>query len=166
MQCKNGGNLYFSPLLNTLYFAGVEMKLNELSEVFQLRAQYSKLHEIREDLRSSSTSISSPRWDGLPKTRDVRNSKTEKYAVKIVDVEIQIREVESEIIQAQKKIQDFISTIPDSKARLIIGYRFYDCLTWQEIAGEMGVSESEPKLYVSRFLQGIESPWKEQQSRH
>lgn len=138
------------------------MKIDELSELFNLKAQREELHERKMELRSIASTISSPRWDGLPKARDDRKSKTEKYAIEIADLDARIHDVDLKIIQAQKKNQHFISSIPDSRARLILGYRFYDCLSWEDVAQIMQVPGSTLKMYLSRYLRGLDSPLKKQ----
>lgn len=46
------------------------------------------------------------------------------------------REIE-ELTQTRRKIEDYISRIPDSLIRCIFRYKYIDCLSWNEIAARL-----------------------------
>lgn len=56
------------------------------------------------------------------------------------------------------KIEEFISTIPDSLTRRVFRYRYIDNLSWQAIAMRIGkVHESYPRRDIhDKYLEGLE----------
>lgn len=55
------------------------------------------------------------------------------------------------------QIEEFISTIPDSRTRRVFQYRYIDDLEWLPIAMRFGkVHESYPRKIHDRYLEGLE----------
>lgn len=129
--------------------------LNELSRLFLLRKRRAELHGRLEELRAASTGITSPRLDGMPRSPSRHESKVERFVIGIVDTDRSIIELDLEILRAEIDIQRFVSTVPDSRMRLILQYRFVDCLTWRDVARALNdgkTTESDAKITISRFL--------------
>lgn len=57
------------------------------------------------------------------------------------------------------EIEKFISTIPDSRTRMVFQYRYIDGLSWLQIARKIGkYDESYPrKMIHDKYLEGIEN---------
>jgi hypothetical protein len=55
-------------------------------------------------------------------------------------------------------IEEFISSIPDSRTRRVFQYRYIDGLNWQQIARRIGkYDESYPRKVVhDKYLEGLE----------
>lgn len=81
-------------------------------------------------------------------------SAVERFAVQIVDTERSIAELDMKIIRAELDLQRYISSVDDSQMRLILQYRFVDCLTWRDVAQRLDctVTEEAVKMMVSRFI--------------
>lgn len=136
------------------------MTLQELSQLYHLKSKREKLHDRVMELRSEAASLSLPRLDGMPRAPSRNESRTERYAVKIADMTTRLAEIEREMIREECRLQRFISGLPDSRTRLILRYRFIDCLTWQQVAKRMGGytdTEESVKVFFRRFLSAMES---------
>ena len=102
----------------------------------------------------------------MPKAPFHQQSRVEKYAVSIADTKRELVEIDREILQEECNMQRYISTVQDADMRLILGYRFVDCLSWREVANKMkygDATEGNVKMAVYRFLKAEErSPPKHQ----
>ena len=125
------------------------MTLDELSEVYRLKTRREKLHGRMEEMRANAAAPRSSQWDGMPHSPRGRSSSVEQSALKLAAMGEQLSELDIAIIQAQKKVYRFISSLPDSKARLIMALRFVDCLTWEEVA--QGISSDTTDFEVKRY---------------
>ncbi|MGN9164946.1 hypothetical protein ACTNDY_06615 [Tissierellaceae bacterium HCP3S3_D8] len=55
------------------------------------------------------------------------------------------------------QIEEFISTIPDSRTRRVFQYRYIDNLSWQAIAIRIGkIHESYPRKIHDRYLESLD----------
>lgn len=55
------------------------------------------------------------------------------------------------------QIEEFISTIPDSRTRRVFQYRYIDNLSWQAIAMRIGkIHESYPRKIHDRYLESLD----------
>ncbi len=98
--------------------------------------------------------------DGMPRAPYHKESRVEKYAASIADVKRELSELEKEILLEECALQRYISTVPDSRMRLILQYRFVDGLEWRDVARRMdngNTTTDSVKMAVSRFLKGEES---------
>ena len=95
----------------------------------------------------------------MPRAPYHKESKVEKYAVSIADIQKQLAELEKESLQEECTIQRYISTVTDSRMRLILQYRFVDGLKWRDVAcriDDNSTTEDSVKIAVQRFLKGEE----------
>ena len=95
--------------------------------------------------------------DGMPRESNYQQSRLEKYAVSIADIQKQLAELEKEILQEECTLQRYISTVPDSRMRLILQYRFVDGLKWRDVARKIDDTEDSVKMALQRLLKGEES---------
>ena len=56
------------------------------------------------------------------------------------------------------EIEEFISSIPDSRTRRVFQYRYIDNLNWYQIARRLGkYDESYPRKVIhDKYLEGLE----------
>lgn len=130
------------------------MTLHELSRLYLLKKDRAELHARLEELWTAATRVTSL-MDGMPKTPFQQQSRVEKYAASIADVKKELAELEIEILQEECALRRYIFTVPDSEMRLILGFRFVDCLSWREVANNMkynNATEDSVKMAVYRFL--------------
>lgn len=95
--------------------------------------------------------------DGMPRAPYHKESRVEKYAASIADVKRELSELEKEILLEECALQRYISTVPDSRMRLILQYRFVDGLEWRDVARKIGDTEDSVKMALQRLLKGEES---------
>lgn len=98
--------------------------------------------------------------DGMPKAPYHKESRVEKHAASIADAKRELAELEERILQEECALQRFISTVPDSRMRLILQYRFVDGFEWHDVALRMGDNNATTdgvKMAARRFLKGEES---------
>ncbi len=93
----------------------------------------------------------------MPRESNYQQSRLEKYAVSIADIQKQLAELEKEILQEECTLQRYISTVPDSRMRLILQYRFVDGLKWRDVARKIDDTEDSVKMALQRLLKGEES---------
>ncbi len=136
------------------------MTAPDLNRLARLRTDRAKLHEQRAEVRSAAGLRSRP-LDGMPKAHGGASRHTEKIAAQLADLDAQIREKDLAILQAEKEIQRFISSVPSSRLRLILRYRCVDGLPWADVAKNVGRGETKAAIKVtfSRFIAKLdESP--------
>ena len=80
------------------------------------------------------------------------NRAVEKNAVKLADLEAKIQEKNLAILREENKIQQFISSVPDARLRLIIRYRIIDELSWEKVAQAIGWRVETPAGVKATFL--------------
>ena len=114
------------------------MTLQELSCLYQLKAERKKLHRRRAEARAESTGIGTPRLDGMPKGMPGCGSKVERYAIQLADLDAAIDEKDAEIAREEILLWSFIASVPDSKIRLALMLRFADGMEWDQVACGMG----------------------------
>lgn len=130
------------------------MTTPDLNHLAKLRADRAKLHDRRAELRSTRGRLPSTAMDGMPKARGGVSRRTEKVAALIADLDAAIQRKELEIIRAECELQQYISTVPDSRLRLILRYRCIDGLPWAKVAQAMGRFET-PAGVKATFLRFV-----------
>jgi len=129
----------------------------DLNRLPRLRAGRAKLHERRAELRSTAAGLHSPLLDGMPKEDRGINRKVERTAVMLADLDAAIQRYELDILRAECELQRFISTVPNSRLRLIIRHRFIDNLAWNDVAKAISRTETAAAVKASfrRFMDTI-----------
>lgn len=127
----------------------------DLNRLSRLRVGRAKLHERRAELRSTAAGLHSLLLDGMPKAHGGVNRKAERTAVMLTDLDAAIQSYDLDILQAECELQRFISTVPDSRLRLILRHRFIDGLKWADVARKLGRptdTEASVKISFQRFI--------------
>ena len=129
------------------------MTLHELSRLCLLRRDREELHDRLEEQWTAATRITS-RIDGMPRAPFHQQSNVEKYAASIADMKNELVELDRKILQEECSLRRYISTVPDSETRLILQYRFLNCLSWRDVARALGdnTTEGGVKMTIKRFL--------------
>lgn len=124
----------------------------------QYRWLLASIHDQKErlrELRDKTSSIPSPRFDGMPRGSNTGNSRVENLAVIITDLTQQIRDNEIEAARMRITLEKNLATLPDISMRLIISLRYIDLLPLEKVAQYMGgkVTEANVRKKLSRFWQ-------------
>ena len=132
------------------------MTLHELSRVYLLRRAQAKLHGRLCELRAAASSIPVSRVDGMPRAPFHAGSRVEGLSGAVIDLEIEIADLELEIRHEECTLQRFVSTVPDARMRLILQFRFVDCLPWSDVARKLdpALTGDVVKQQFKRFLKG------------
>ena len=114
----------------------IGLTLQELSQLYHLKREIKmdcqRLKELESTVLPGAQSIS-----GMPKGgSDPR--KLELYAVEISNLHTIIQEKQARCIQERKRLERYISNIPDSLTRQIFTRRFIDGLSWTQVAVSIG----------------------------
>jgi len=67
------------------------------------------------------------------------------------------REKLERLYEGRREAEKLLDSIKDSKARIIIRYRYIDGMEWQDIANKLGGSNTEAsvKMYSKRILENL-----------
>ena len=132
------------------------MTLQELSQHYDLRRKLKKDEGILAALREAAYP-KSPVLSDMPHAPGVRD-KVGDLAVEIADMPERVRYLREEITRQEQEVEAFISSIQDEYTALLFRLRFLRCLTWGEVAGVVGGSNTEDgvKSTCYRYLASLE----------
>ena len=114
------------------------MTLKELSQLYWLNREIESDRKRLEKLEQEATSVSSPRFDGMPHTPGYQNSKIENYVAEIVDLKAIIAAKQQQCIYERNRLERYIADIPDSHTRQIFKDRFVEGMSWPKVAHSIG----------------------------
>lgn len=117
------------------------MTLQDLSQHYDLRRKLKKDEGILAALREAAYP-KSPVLSDMPHAPGVRD-KVGDLAVEIADMSERVRYLREEITRQEQEVEAFISSIQDEYTALLFRLRFLRCLTWGEVAGVVGGSNTE-----------------------
>lgn len=113
-----------------------KMTLKEISRYYELRQRLNRYNEALIALRAAAENIT-PQLDGMPRSQNVAD-KVALYGGLIAQLEEDVERDNLELSFARKEAETFIETIEDSYDRTIFTLRFIACLSWPEVADEIG----------------------------
>ena len=130
------------------------MTIKELSQLYYLNREIEldrqRLQEL-EDQRAPK----SPVFDGMPRGANKQDSKTERLAAEIVDLQAIIAAKQIQCIHERQRLERYINAIPDSLTRMIFTLRFVNGLPWLQVALHIGGANNEDnvKKICYRYLE-------------
>lgn len=95
--------------------------------------------------------VGSPQITGMPIGSDI-SDKVGDTASEIAEIKTIINGKLAEIQLQRKKIIEYINSIDDSLLRQIMFLRNVSCMTWRQIANELGSNENCVKQIYSRHF--------------
>ncbi len=125
------------------------MTLDELNEHRDLRAELRRAEEMLENLRAAA-SPASPALTGMPRGSGY-SDKVGDLAVEIAEMEDQVNLLRARIADSEEAVMAFIRSVGDIQLRLIFRLRFIRCLSWGEVAGLVGVHNTEVTVKSSCY---------------
>lgn len=134
------------------------MTRKELSQYYWLTKEIEADERRLRTLREKALSTPSQRFSGMPAGGGSQDSMAESVT-RIVDLENRIKRKRERCLKELQKIEDFIEAIPDSMTRMIFTYRCVECMTWREVAANMGyrMSEDNARQVFHRYLRETEN---------
>ncbi len=132
---------------------GKDTKLTkeELREIYYINREIVMWQRELDRLKCTSL-VKSPTISDMPRGGCPRG--IEDYAVDLVEYETIINGLLAKVQVQRKRIVEFINGIDDSLMKQIIFYRHISCMTWNEVANEIGggnTEESVKKIYQRYF---------------
>lgn len=83
------------------------------------------------------------------------HGKTEDIVAKIIDLEAEINADIDRLLEAREQIGRMIENVEDPQLRLVLQYRYIDCLPWERIAVEMNYSWKQIHRLHAKALDAI-----------
>ena len=128
------------------------MKKHELSRYYYLKLEIKQLEDrIRE---IESTVVGSSRITDVPYKKNIKSDPVEKTVQLINKLKNKLTNQKSKATEELIKIEEFISSINDAEARIILTKRYIELQKWEKISLEMGMTERTiyriHKKYVER----------------
>ena len=121
----------------------------ELRTIPRLHKQIERDKEQLRYLREKATAIKSALDIDGERVQTSPENNANKYIEAAVDLDSEIQDKSTELIELQRRAKDFIDTVQDGFAAKILKHRYLKCREWDEIADLLG--------YDARYLQRIES---------
>ena len=115
-----------------------KITLKELSQLYHLKREIGHDRERLARLRARRGAVSSPKLDGLPSSAGNGQSTVENLALEIADLEAIVDSKITQCVHEQSRLERYISSIPDSRTRLIMSFRFVDGFSWGKVAYKVG----------------------------
>ncbi len=128
------------------------MTKKELSQLYWLNREIEKDRQALSELWGRAENVS-PRFSGMPQAKG-RGDKTGSCAAQMADLEESIQRNMQRCFQEQRRLTDYINTLPDSFLRQVLSWRYIHCLSWTQVALRMGGGNTADSVRKShdRFL--------------
>lgn len=137
------------------------MTVKELSQLYYLTREIESDQERLAELERRAISPAGSNLTGVPGGGFTPgfNSKIERYAAEIVDLQAIIAAKQQQCIHERGRLERWICDIPDSLLRQIFTLRFVNGLTWVQVALHIGGGNNEDnvKKLCYRYLDKINS---------
>jgi hypothetical protein len=122
----------------------------ELKQIYYLNKEVKMWQKELERLQCMSL-IKGQQITGMPHVPGV-SDKVGDLAATMADIETIIRGKLAEIQMQKKRIIEYINSIDDSLLRQIMFLRNVSCMSWNQIANELGSNENCVKQIYSRHF--------------
>ena len=126
------------------------MTKEELKQIYYLNKEIKMWQKELERLQCMSL-IKGQQITGMPHVPGV-SDKVGDLAATMADIETIIRGKLAEIQMQRKRIIEYINSIDDSLLRQIMFLRNVSCMSWNQIANELGSNENCVKQIYSRHF--------------
>ena len=134
------------------------MTLKELSQLYYLNREI-EMDQARLAELQSRVGIAAQQIDGMPHATGNGESKVEKTALEIVDLQAIIAAKQIQCIHERARLERYIASIPDSLTRMIFTYRFVNGLSWAQVTDCIGGDNKEESIKKTcyRYLDKTEN---------
>lgn len=134
------------------------MTLKELSQLYYLNREIAADQKRLDELNRMIGAPSSPPISDMPRAPHGVESKVERLAAEIVDLQAIIAARQIQCIHERARLERWINEIPDSLTREIFKCRFVECMSWLQVARSVGGSNTEGsvKMICYRYLDAEE----------
>lgn len=130
-------------------------------EIKDLRRRIRDIESKIEQMKAEGTvfdSVKGTRQDGTIGSIRIEGFPYPRYDEKLKKLycyKEQLEKAELKAVELTNRVEEYINSIADSRARRIIRYRYIDKLSWNRVADKMGGNSTEDsiRMYVIRFLE-------------
>lgn len=135
------------------------MTLKELSQLYYLNREIAADQKRLDELNHMIGAPSTPPLSDMPRPPHNVDSKVERLAAEIVDLQAIIAARQIQCIHERARLERWINEIPDSLTRQVFQYRFAECLSWIQVAYRVGGNNTEGsvKMICYRYLRDEET---------
>ena len=135
------------------------MTLKELSQLYYLTREIETDQKRLEELEQIAGTPSLSQLTGMPHAPNKNDSKVERLAAEIVDLQAIIAARQIQCIHEKARLERWISSIPDSVTRQIFHCRFAEGMSWYQVAVNVGGNNTEAsvKMICYRYLKADDS---------
>lgn len=130
------------------------MTLKELSQLYYLNREIAADQKRLDELNGMIGAPSTPPLSDMPRAPHGVESKVERLAAEIVDLQAIIAARQIQCIHERARLERWISDIPDSLTREVFKCRFAECMSWLQVALRVGGNNTEGsvKMICYRYL--------------
>ena len=130
------------------------MTIKELSQFYYLNQEIKLCRKQLAELEAQR-GVGSVLIDDMPHGKGPAKSRVEQLAGEIVDLKAIIHAKQIECIHERNRLERYIAGVTDSETRLILSLRFADCLSWDEVAEQIGEGNTADRVkkVCYRFLE-------------
>lgn len=130
------------------------MTLKELSQLYYLNREIAADQKRLDKLNGMIGAPSTPPLSDMPRAPHGAESKVERLAAEIVDLQAIIAARQIQCIHERARLERWINDIPDSLTREIFKCRFIECMSWLQVAHSVGGGNTEGsvKMICYRYL--------------
>ena len=114
------------------------MTLKELSQLYYLTREIEADQRRLKELEQLAGSPSLSKLTGMPHAPNRTESKVERLAAEIVDLQTIIMARQIQYVHERARLERWIDEIPDSLTRQIFRCRFVEGMSWVEVSVQIG----------------------------
>ena len=139
------------------------MTVKELSQFYWLKKEIDADQQRLEELEQMVGAPTQPQLTGMPHAPNRNESKVERLAAEIVDLQAIIAARRIQCIHERAHLERWINAIPDSLTRQVFLLRFAGGLSWVDVADRMTAAhkrdftEYAVKKRCYRYLKSTEN---------
>lgn len=138
------------------------MKREDIEQLNNLRKEISELETAIERIRQQSVeSVTDkvkssgnefPYIDGFKKISGINLAAESRKKKVLIKKEQLLRDRKEKAERAELKITEYINSVPDSRIRRIMQFRFIEGFTWEKIGGIMSCDRTTAEKILNRYL--------------
>ena len=113
---------------------------DEIRSILELHNSIMRKKEQLYYLQEKATAVPSGLSDG-ERVQTSPSNTADRYIVEAADLNREIMDTETKLIELQRRTSLFIDTVQDPLARKVLKYRYLECMRWHEIADLLGYTE-------------------------
>lgn len=133
------------------------MTEQELRGLVFIKARIEKVEERIAELEQE-TGLGSVNLDGMPHG-STPGDPVARMAIARAALHENLVKLRAELKEKEREIREYINSVEDEEVKLIIEWRFIDCMDWYEIAGKLEevtgkfVDRTTPGKKMRKYLQ-------------